>query len=69
MGWGGHYGPGRIIIESCSTKVILKQHQAATQVLQEAFNLSDSEEKFIFNAKTGQGILVTLEGRIPFTTS
>jgi hypothetical protein len=35
-------------------------------VLQETFNLSDSGEKFIFNAKTGQGILVTLEGRIPF---
>jgi hypothetical protein len=40
--------------------------QAAAQVLREAFNLSASEEKFISNAKTGQGILVTPEGRIPF---
>jgi hypothetical protein len=47
-------------------QVILKQDQAAAQVLREAFNLSYSEEKFIFNAKTGQGILVTPEGRIPF---
>ncbi len=66
MGRGGSTGPGRVIIESCSTKIVLKQDQAATQVLKEAFNLSDGEEKFIVNAKTGQGILVTLEGRIPF---
>ena len=66
--WGGeaYYGPGRIIIESCSTKIVLKQDQAASQVLKEAFNLSDGEEKFIVNAKIGQGILVTQEGRIPF---
>jgi len=55
MGRGGYHGPGRIIIETCPTKVILKQDQAAAQVLREAFNLNESEEKFIFNAKTGQG--------------
>ena len=43
-----------------------QQDQAATQVLKEAFNFSDGEEKFIINAKIGQGILVTQEGRIPF---
>jgi hypothetical protein len=66
MGRGGVYGPGRIIMESCSTKIVLKQDQAASQVLKEAFNLSDAEEKFIINAKIGQGILVTPEGRLPF---
>jgi len=66
MGRGGVYGPGRIIIESCSTKIVLKQDQAASQVLKEAFNLSDTEEKFIINARIGQGILVTPEGRLPF---
>jgi hypothetical protein len=66
MGRGGMYGPGRIIIESCSTKIVLKQDQAASQVLKEAFNLADGEEKFIVNANVGQGILVTPEGRIPF---
>jgi hypothetical protein len=45
---------------------VLKQDQAASQVLKEAFNLSDGEEKFIVNAKIRQGILVTQEGRIPF---
>jgi hypothetical protein len=66
MGRGGSTGPGRVIIESCSTKIVLKQDQAATQVLKEAFNLSDGEEKFIVNAKIGRGILVTQEGRVPF---
>ena len=66
MGRGGSTGPGRVIIESCSTKIVLKQDQAATQVLKEAFNLSDGEEKFIVNAKIGQGILVTQEGHLPF---
>ncbi len=66
MGRGGSTGPGRVIIESCSTKIVLKQDQAATQVLKEAFNLSDGEEKFVVTAKIGQGILVTQEGRIPF---
>jgi hypothetical protein len=37
-----------------------------TSVLKEAFNFSDGEEKFIVNARTGQGILVTQEGRLPF---
>jgi hypothetical protein len=69
MGRGGVYGPGRIIIESCSTKIVLKQDQAASQVLKEAFNLGDAEEKFIVNAKIGQGILVTQEGRIPRSTT
>jgi hypothetical protein len=41
-------------------------HLRTQQVLKDAFNLSDGEEKFIVNAKIGQGILVTQEGRIPF---
>ncbi len=47
-------------------KIVPEQDRAAAQVLREAFNLSESEERFIFNAKTGEGILVTPEGRIPF---
>ena len=34
--------------------------------LKEAISLSDGEEKLIVNAKIGQGIFVTQEGRIPF---
>jgi hypothetical protein len=44
--------PGRMVIESCSTKIVPKQHQAS-QALKEAFNLSDGEETFIINAKIG----------------
>ena len=35
-------------------------------VLKEAFNLSDGEEKFIVNAKVGEGTLTAQERRIPF---
>jgi len=37
-----------------SSRTSGQQDQAATQVLKEAFNLSDGEEKFIINAKIGQ---------------
>ncbi len=46
-----------------------ERRKAASQALKEAFNLSDGEEKYIVNAKIGQGILVTQEGRIPFYNS
>ena len=39
----GVCGPGRIIMESCSAQVALKQGQAASLVLKEDFNLSDAE--------------------------
>ena len=32
----------------------------------EALGLSEVEDKFFVNAKIGQGILVTPEGRLPF---
>jgi hypothetical protein len=54
------------MIESCATKIVLKQDQAALRVLREGFNFSDDEEKFIVNARVGQGILVMQEGRVPF---
>ena len=44
----------------------MKRDQAVSQVLKEAFNLSDGEEKFVVNARIGKGILVTQEGRLPF---
>jgi hypothetical protein len=34
---------------------VLKQASPRLRSSKEAFNLSESEEKFIFNAKTGQG--------------
>jgi hypothetical protein len=66
MGRGGSYGPGRAMIESCATKVVLKQDQAASSMLREAFNLSEVEERFITNARIGQGLLLTQEGHLPF---
>ncbi len=66
MGRGGSYGPGRAMVESCATKVVLKQDQAASATLKEAFNLSGVEERFVTNAKIGQGLLLTQEGHLPF---
>ena len=62
LGRGDHYGPGRTMIESCATKVILKQDQAAADVLGPAFNLSEAEKRFVVNARIGEGILLTPDG-------
>jgi conjugal transfer ATP-binding protein TraC len=66
MGRGNDIGPGREMVESCATKIVLRQDEAATATLKEAFGLSELEERFVVNAKIGQGILVTPEGRLPF---
>ena len=66
MGRGGSYGPGRAMVESCATKVVLKQDLAASATLREAFNLSELEERYVTNAKIGQGLLLTQDGHLPF---
>jgi hypothetical protein len=66
MGREGEYGPGRPMVESCATKIILKQDQAAAPMLTEALSLSREEEKFILNADVGKGILATQEGKLFF---
>ena len=66
MGREGEYGPGRPMVESCATKIILKQDYAAAPVLTEALSLSGEEEKFILNADIGKGILATQEGKLFF---
>ena len=48
-------------MESCAT-IVLRQDEDATATLKEAFRPSEVEEKFIANARIGQGILVTPEG-------
>ncbi|HEV2226244.1 MAG TPA: hypothetical protein VGR56_05495 [Nitrososphaerales archaeon] len=66
MGREGEYGPGRPMVESCATKIILKQDHAAAPILAEALSLSSEEEKFILNADIGKGILATQEGKLFF---
>ncbi|HEV2138493.1 MAG TPA: hypothetical protein VGR53_06595 [Nitrososphaerales archaeon] len=66
MGREGEYGPGRPMVESCATKIVLKQDHAAAPILTEALNLSSEEEKFILNADIGKGILATQEGKLFF---
>jgi type IV secretory pathway VirB4 component len=67
FGLGDQVGPGRAMIESCATKIVLKQDTAALSTLKEAFNLSEVEERFVTGAEIGQGLLLTQEGHVPFS--
>lgn len=57
---------GRPMIESCSTKIILKQDEAASDLLSGELSLSHEEQKFIQRCSQGQGLLLTPEGRVQF---
>jgi energy-coupling factor transporter ATP-binding protein EcfA2 len=57
---------GRPMIESCSTKIILKQDEAASDLLSSELSLSHEEQKFIQRCSQGQGLLLTPEGRVQF---
>ncbi len=57
---------GRPMIESCSTKIILKQDEAASDLLTGELSLSQEEQKFIQRCIQGQGLLLTPEGRVQF---
>ncbi|MDG6907179.1 MAG: hypothetical protein JRN20_15500 [Nitrososphaerota archaeon] len=66
FGRAGEYGPGRPMVESCATKIILKQDDAASKAIREALLISPQDERFILNAKIGEGLLVTHEGHLRF---
>jgi hypothetical protein len=57
---------GRPMIESCSTKIVLKQDDAASELLTEQLSLSHDEQRFIQRCTQGQGLLLTPEGRVQF---
>jgi hypothetical protein len=57
---------GRPMIESCSTKIILKQDEAASDLLSGELSLSHEEQKFIQRCVHGQGLLLSPEGRLQF---
>jgi hypothetical protein len=67
FGVGDREGPGREVVELCVTKYLLRQDQkSAADTLMDKFALSEDERDVILNARPGDGILVTGEGRIPF---
>jgi len=47
-------------------RIILERDQAYFSLFREAFNPSDTEDKFIINIKAGREVLVEPEGRLPF---
>ncbi len=57
---------GRPMIESCSTKIVLKQDEAASDLLTEQLSMSHDEGRFIQKCTQGQGLLLTPEGRVQF---
>jgi energy-coupling factor transporter ATP-binding protein EcfA2 len=57
---------GRPMIESCATKIVLKQDEAASDLLSGELSLSSEEQRFIQRCSQGQGLLLTSEGRIQF---
>ncbi|MDG7051459.1 MAG: hypothetical protein JRN19_03310 [Nitrososphaerota archaeon] len=62
-------GPGKAMLQNSATKVILKQDTAATDILANEMALSPEDRRFVLNARTGQGMLLSPEGHIPFFNS
>ncbi len=65
MGSGEAFGPGRTLIESCATKIILKQDQAAYDILRDRFKLSEREIRTIIDSRIGEEILMCKDGHMP----
>ena len=59
-------GPGRVMLESAATKVVLRQDPAAVDVLSGPLALSPEEGRFVVGARPGQGLLISPEGHVPF---
>jgi len=54
-------------VELCATKFLLRQDdKSAADTIRDKFTLSEDERDATLNARPGDGILVTKEGRIPF---
>jgi hypothetical protein len=63
-------GQGKTVLESCATKVLLRQDTAGqgggSDLAQQIFGLSEQEKIFIERADRGFGIMMTEQGRVPF---
>jgi DNA helicase HerA-like ATPase len=59
-------GPGRVVMESAATKIVLRQDSAAIDLLAGPLSLSPEEQRFILSARVGQGLLISPLGHVPF---
>jgi len=59
-------GPGRVVMESAATKIVLRQDSAAIDLLAGPLSLSPEEQRFILGARVGQGLLISPLGHVPF---
>jgi energy-coupling factor transporter ATP-binding protein EcfA2 len=70
FGVGDNIGPGRVLVDNCATRILLRQdHREAAETLKEKFALSEDETEFIVGASPGDGLLLANEGRVPFHNS
>ena len=57
---------GRPMIESCATKIVLRQDEAASDLLSAQLSLGDDEQRFIQRCSQGQGLLLSPLGKVQF---
>ena len=56
---------GRALVENCASKVLLRQDEAALNLVGETFGLSETEKDAISEFQPGQGILIAENVHIP----
>jgi len=59
-------GPGRVVMESAATKIVLRQDSTALDLLAGPLSLSTEEQRFVLSAHIGQGLLISPLGHVPF---
>jgi len=59
-------GPGRVVMESAATKIVLRQDSTALDLLSGPLSLSPEEQRFVLSAQVGQGLLISPMGHVPF---
>ena len=56
---------GRALVENCASKILLRQDEAAINLVSEVFGLSEAEKDELLDFKEGQAILIAENVHIP----
>ncbi|MCX6771637.1 MAG: ATP-binding protein [Candidatus Micrarchaeota archaeon] len=59
---------GRSILNTTSTKILMRQNPSNLELVSKGLKLNDSEKDFLLRANKGHGILITEEGHYRFFT-
>jgi hypothetical protein len=63
---GDEKSPGKVMIDLCETKFILKHEPTDADVLMENLKITEEERRYIVDASPGYGLLLTRDGRAKF---